>query len=163
VPNLTAASFACVQNASDLQVDKKYAWQIVAMNNHTIITKSDVWSFSTKKKEALVLPTADPVYIKLKKEEDASGSAIFWGNIRFDYLNETGDTEWNILIEDLTSSQHKSFIVIPDSLKLRRGQNLVNYEAIKDKRFIEKHQYLLKIVNSRNEVWQLRFEYRKPD
>ena len=163
IPNLVTTSFSFLQSTSAITLDKKYAWQVIAINNLTVITKSDIWSFSTKKEATAILPTADPVYIKLKKEDDNIGYTIFWENIRFDYMNETNDNVWDISIEDLTASQHKSFSITPDSTKLKRGRNLVSYEAFKDKRFIEKHQYLLKITNSRNEVWQLRFEYRKPD
>jgi hypothetical protein len=164
ISNLSIASYPYTNSSPALETGKKYAWQVIAMNNLSVITKSEVWSFITKEEVLPALQTKhDPGYIKLKKEGTHDGYAVFWGDLRFDYLNETNDNTWNIWIEDLTNSRHTSFALPLDSMTLKRGQNLVNYDAAADKRFVDKHQYLLKVVNSRNEVWQIRFEYRKKE
>jgi len=161
---LTTTNYPYTNNAASLEPGKKYAWQIIAMNNLTMITKSEVWSFSIKKDAfRSLLPKPDPVFIKIKKEGAQEGSVIFWGNLRFDFLNESTDQHWNIMIEDLTTARHSSFALPMDSVVLKRGQNLVNYDATVDKRFINKHQYSLRVINEHNEVWLLRFEYRKPE
>lgn len=162
--NLVVSQLLYAQNAPELQPNKQYAWQVVAMNNLSEITRSETWTFSIKPGATkLNLPLPDPVFIKLNKAGTQEGYAIAWGKLRFDYFNETMDSIWTILVEDLTTPQHSSFVLMLDSLKLKRGQNLVSYDALDDARFIDKHFYLLQVPNSRNEVWQLRFEYRKPD
>lgn len=162
--SLAATNFPYTHNAHALEPGKKYAWQILAMNNLTVIAKSETWTFLIKEDAVQgSLPKPDPVFFKLRKEGAHDGYAVCWGNLRFDYLNETSDTAWHVLLEDLTAPKHISFVIALDSTKLKRGQNLVNYDAAADKRFIDKHQYVIKVVNSRNEVWQLRFEYRKQD
>jgi hypothetical protein len=162
--NLATSNFQYMQNAPALQPEKEYAWQVTAMNKLTEIAKSESWSFTTKQPAATpVLPKPDPVYIKLLKAGDRNGYAVYWGDLRFDYLNETTDTVWNINVEDLSGAQHVSFDLPMDNIKLGRGQNLVSYKAAGDNRFIDKHLYVLKVSNSRNEVWQVSFEYRKQD
>lgn len=161
--NLAASNLQYAQNFPALLPDKEYAWQVIAFNNLTEIGKSEVWYFNTRQDAVTQIPKSEPVYIKLEKEGAQNGYAVCWGNLRFDYMNETSDSVWRILVEDLGSSRHTSFTLSLDSIKLKRGQNLIQYNATEDSRFINKHQYSLKILNSRNEVWQLRFEYRKPD
>lgn len=162
-PNIDATNYPYTGSLSQLQPGKQYAWQVIAMNNLTPVTKSEVWTFSIKPGAvAGVLPKADPVFFKLKKEGATDGYAVFWGRLRFDYLNETADNTWNISFEDISDSKHTAFTIPMDSTLLKRGQNLVNYDAASDRRFIDGHQYVVRVINSRNEVWLLRFEYRKP-
>lgn len=159
---LPATHFLYSQNTPVLEAGKIYAWQVTAMNNLAEITKSETWSFSISQ-DAVPgrISRADPSYFKLKKAGAQDGYAVYRGSVRFDYLNETTDTTWNIEVEDISEARHTRFALTLDSVKLIRGQNLVNYDAASDNRFIDKHQYLLKVMNSRKEVWQVRFEYRK--
>ncbi len=162
--NLAANNFQYTQSSPALSPNTQYAWQVIAFNNLNEIGKSETWYFNTKQDAtALPLLSREPAYIKLEKEGKQNGYAVFWGNLSFDYMNETGDTTLQILVEDLTNPRHTSFILPIDSIKLKRGQNLINYKAAEDSRFKNKHQYLLRLANSRNESWQLRFEYRKQD
>lgn len=163
-PGIIATNYPYNNQSSSLEAGKKYAWQIIAMNNQTPITKSEVWSFTTKGSPAEILaPKTESNYFKLRKKGMSDGYAVFWGKIRFEYYNETGDKVWDMRIDDLTSATHISFTLPMDSMILKRGQNLVDYDAAGDKRFIDKHRYLLTISNSQNEIWELRFEYRKAD
>jgi hypothetical protein len=162
--NLSDATYLYTPNEPSLLPGKVYAWQITATSNLSEIVKSEIWSFSTRKDVVMeALQGQEPSYTKLKKAGVMDGFGVYSGNIRFDYFNETNDTIWNIHVEDLTGARPISFSLQLDSVKLHRGKNLVNYATMNDKRFVDKHQYLLKVINSRNEVWQLRFEYRKPE
>jgi len=161
--NLAASNLQYLQSFPALIPDKEYAWQVIAFNNLTEVGKSEAWSFSTKQDAAPLPYKSDPVYTKLEKEGSQKGYAVCWGNLRFDYFNETSDSVWRISVEDLNAAKHTSFTLAFDTMKLKRGQNFIQYNAAEDARFINKHQYLIKVFNSRNEVWQLRFEYRKPD
>lgn len=160
--NVLASNLPYQQGAPALEPGKKYAWQVKAISNVSEINRSDTWSFTVAEKTTgpgRLRP--DPVYIKLKKAGSQEGNAIFWGDIRVDYLNTTADTAWHISIEDLSIPQSSSFTIPTQSIKLTRGQNLLAYPATDDRRFIDKHQYLLKVTDSKNEIWQIRFEYRK--
>jgi hypothetical protein len=162
--NLSAANYLYTPSAPQLLPGKQYAWRVIATNNLSEITKSETWSFTTNEETpGKPLPLNNPTYIKLKKAGAQDGYAVFNGNIRFDYFNETSDTSWNVQIEDLSNARHVSFALSLDNVKLAKGQNLVNYPAAEDKRFIHGHQYLLRVMNSNNEAWQIRFTYRKQD
>src|SRR5205823_11230375 len=96
----------------------------------------------------------------LKKDPDGS-YALFSGDIKFDYLNETTDSVWTINVYDVSENNRK---VLPmDSIPLKPGENLVKYPAEKAmKLFSDKHFYQLEVSNSRGELWRLRFEFLKP-
>jgi hypothetical protein len=162
--HLTTSNYLHAPSAPGLLSGKVYAWQVTATSNLSEIAKSEIWSFITKQDPAMeALQGQEPSFIKLKKAGAQDGFGVYSGNIRFDYYNETGDKIWNVQVEDLTAASHTSFSLQLDSMQLKRGQNLVNYNASRDKRFVDKHNYILKVINSGNEIWQLRFEYRKPD
>jgi hypothetical protein len=163
-PGITATNYPYSNQLTPLEAGKKYAWQIIAVNNSNVITKSEVWMFTTKTTTTTPLPPiAAPVYIKLRGKGMTEGYALFRGQLHFDYFNETNDIKWSISIQDLSDPGRISFNLPMDSLKIKRGQNLVDYDAHNDRRFIDGHQYLLKVISNTNETWQLRFEYRKPE
>lgn len=161
--NLSAANYLHTPNAPQLLPNKQYAWQVTATSNLSEIAKSEIWSLSTRQEMAAESAVTNQAFIKLKKGNSAGGFAVLKGNIRFDYFNETADSTWNIRVQDLSAKNLNVFTLSPDSTRLIRGQNLVDYAAGEDNRFIHGHQYLLQVVNSANEIWQLRFEYRKQD
>jgi hypothetical protein len=162
--HLAATNYLHTSNAPSLLPGKIYAWQVTATSNLSEIAKSETWVFTTHQETpGNPLTLANLTYIKLKKAGAQDGYAVFNGGLHFDYFNETADTIWNIRVEDLTGGRHISFLLPMDSVKLSRGQNLVNYPAADDKRFIHGHQYLLQVMNSNNEAWQIRFSYRKKD
>lgn len=145
-----------------LQIDKQYVWQVTALNNLSEVSKSEIWNFSLKhtSHKATILDI-NSTYLKLSKAESDAGKGIFQSKIRIAYINETSDTVWNILVKDL-SSLNSGFVIHPLQ-SLQPGQNLMEYDASNDLRFIDGHEYLLQIPNSRNELWQIKFIYRKSD
>lgn len=162
--NLAVSNYLYTPSAPQLQPGKQYAWRVTATNNLSEITKSETWSFTTGKEKPGNAPSpGNSTYIKLRKASGQEGYAVVKGNLHFDYFNETPDTSWDIRIEDLSGNKHASFSLAMDSMKLVRGQNLVDYPAAEDRRFIHGHQYLLQVINSNNEAWQIRFIYRKQD
>ena len=149
-------------SAPTLQLNKQYAWRVVAKSNESYFGKSETWVFTIKEfqiADSLIINSMP--YGELKKE-DQNSYAVFSEELKFDYLNETEDTTWNIAVYDLTSSNRKMILLNMDSIPLKAGQNLINYSTKNVPEFVDKHLYLLTVVNSRKESWRLRFEYRKP-
>ena len=149
-------------SAPSLELNKQYAWRVVAKSNETYIGKSETWVFSLKEfhnADSLIINQVP--YGELKRE-DQSSYAVFADELKFDYLNELEDSIWHISIYDLTSSDRKTILLNMDSIPLKPGQNLVNYSLKNITGFVDNHLYLLEVINSRKESWRLRFEYRKP-
>lgn len=161
--NISSPSLFYGQTSPLLEKAKLYAWQISAMNNLTEITKSETWDFSIGEKPAAVTLNSDPVYVKLKKESEGGGYCLFYGSLLFEHFNETSDTTWNVELLDISANKSNRIrIPMLDTLKMARGENLIKIqgESIGMK---DKHIYSLQIRNSRQETWQLKFEYRKEE
>lgn len=161
--NLAASNLLYPVSAPGLQFNQRYAWKINAKSNNSVVAQSEVWEFALKQFGS-VSQDGNRIqpFIELKKSPENAYS-IFVGDIKFSYLNETADSGWRVKIIDLTDLQKNPFQFAPDSLPLKRGQNLVEYNAKDNSYFVDKHIYQIELYNSRNEAWRLRFEYRKPN
>ncbi|MGZ8525390.1 MAG: hypothetical protein ACXWV1_13240, partial [Chitinophagaceae bacterium] len=150
-------------NAPPLELNKQYAWRVIAKSNEMQVGQSETWVFSTNDFARVDnILSFDLPFAKLKKD-DGGGYAIFVNELRFDYLNDNADTTWNLTVYDLSATEKKQVELVMDSIKLKSGQNLVRYDLSNNNDFINKHIYLLEVNNSRKETWRLRFEYRKQD
>ena len=151
------------QGAPALELDKLYAWRVIAKTGETRIGQSETWVFTIKefeKADSLVMHQLP--YGELRRE-DLPSYAVFTNGLKFDYLNEYGDTTWNLAVYDLLSPDRRKIHLNMDSTPLKPGQNLVSYDLRRAAGFVDKHLYLLEVINSRKESWRLRFEYRKSD
>lgn len=145
-----------------LELNKQYAWRIIAKSSEVQVGQSETWMFSIKEFNRVdSVHSSELPFAKLKKGEE-SGYAIFVKELKFDYLNENADSIWNLAVYDLSTVERKQAGLVMDSIILKPGQNLIKYDVSNSTDFIDKHIYLLEIINSRKESWRLRFEYRKP-
>lgn len=160
--NVSSTTLLYPLSAAALQYDKPYAWRIVAKNNGSVVGTSEAWQFSLKHFGSLqnIAVTEQP-YVELKKNPETA-YAIFINEIKFSYPNEASDSLWNIRVFDLSSNRSEVTDLL-DTVPLKKGQNLINYDATQNEFFSDKHFYHLEITSSRNEVWRMRFEYRKPE
>jgi len=159
-PGLNSTNYPYPGGASQLETGKKYAWRVVARNNDAVVGRSEAWWF-TLKQPAANKPTGNyQPFAKLKKGDQLS-YAIAYDNVKFEYLNETTDTIWNMNVVDLSSAGRKDMHIQMDSVSLKTGVNLISIPADRLEQFTDKHIYLLQVRNSREELWQLKFEYRR--
>jgi hypothetical protein len=152
------------QSAAALEAGKQYAWRISAKSNAAVVGQSETWQFSIRQfaKGDSTSKGGTP-YVRLKKDPEG-GYALFAGVIKFDYYNETADSTWNYRLYDLSTAQRNTVAVpLLDTLELRPGHNLVQYDASGNSGFTDRHIYLLEVKNSRNETWRMMFEYRRPN
>jgi hypothetical protein len=154
--NVRTNHFQYPISSPPLEKEKIYAWGVVAKNNTAPVASSDVWTFSLSSKK---LTPISSYYYQLKKGEDGS-LVLCNGQLHYEYMNEANDKNVQISVYDITASRHE--FVFESKLPLRFGQNLLQLELKKGK-YTDKHTYLLELINSRQEKWYLKFEYRKPD
>jgi hypothetical protein len=160
---VNGASLLYPLSAKALEYDKTYAWRVTATSSGTAAAQSETWTFKVKKFERIDSNRfAGLPYVKLSKD-DHSGYAVSVNSLKFEYFNETSDTAWNISFYNLSQKSRRPLDVRMDTIRLRRGQNLVNLKLDKHSGFKEKNFYLMELKNSRGEIWRLRFEFRKKD
>ncbi|MET0637783.1 MAG: hypothetical protein ABWZ25_17265 [Chitinophagaceae bacterium] len=160
VSSLATPFYPYPASAPSLEYGKNYAWRVTVKNGISPVSLSEVWAFTPKQfneRDSTISMVAP--FAKLRKD-DLMAYGIALGNLRFDYFNETADTVWNLKVLDITQAKNSVINLPMDSIPLKRGQNLITI-SLEPLGFVDKHIYLLEIANSRNEVWRLRFEYRK--
>jgi len=156
-------SFMYPAGAQRLEQNKTYAWRISAKSNDSRIAETETWSFTLKNSNTEnILKGHDLPYVKLSKE-DRGGYAISLDELKFDYLNESGERIWNLKIVDITDKNKKLISVEMDSIPLKPGQNLVKLNLKRHNGFVNKHLYQMEVANSRQEVWRLKFEFRRSE
>lgn len=160
---IASTSFQYNAGFPSLQLDKQYAWRIIAKSNGVSVGQSETWTFSIKEFNRVdTLEESELPFAKLQKDGGV-GYAIFTNELKFDYLNENADSTWDLSIVDLSKAEKKQVTLSMDTISLRAGQNLIKYDVSHHPDFMDKHLYLMEIINSRNESWKLRFEIRKPE
>lgn len=147
-----------------LESSRQYAWQVIALDHSAALTKSEIWSFTTSDKPIQALPKSDASFIKLSKAGADMGRTVFFGALSFEYVNETTDSVWHVQLFDLSASHKRALrIATLDTMQMAQGENLVRIPVDQVRGLKKDHMYLLQLTNSRQEKWQLHFEYRKED
>jgi len=148
-------------NAPALEVNKQYAWRVIAKSNNAPIGQSQTWSFSIKPQaKADSIGSNDMPYVELKKEP--SGYAIFSKALKFKYVNESDDSLLHAVIYDLTAKEKQGYVLPAELWPLKPGLNLIQCPIAVNSFFVDKHLYLLDITDSHRQTWQLRFLYTSP-
>jgi hypothetical protein len=139
---------------TSLDTGKLYAWRIVAMNNGSPAAMSDIWTFRVTTGPLPTLHITHSPYLTLKRELDpsvATGSAT----MRFNYDNVPADTSVRYTITSLSDPGNP--VVQQGQLTLVRGENLLEITLSKTAGYDRKKIYLFRLVNGRNESWNLKF------
>jgi hypothetical protein len=147
---------------SELDTAKLYAWQVAARSSNNAIAKSEIFTFKVRDYNLdTTRLIAHDFYVPLKMVNDASFTS-FGNQVKFEYLNELNDSSARISIQDV-SEANNSVAADSASVHLSFGQNFITKDITGFSGLISKHIYLLELINSKQEHWYLKFEYRKPD
>jgi hypothetical protein len=141
--NLAVNSLQYPPALPELGYDKTYAWQVAAKSSNNAIAKSDIFTFSIKQYTPDTLQRPG-------------------GNGYYEYLNDINDTAARISICEITGTARTRINLDNDAVKLRFGYNYLVTDAGNSSGLKDKHIYLLELINSKQERWYLKFEYRAP-
>lgn len=159
--NIKYTNFQYPLSAPTLDSSKVYAWRVAAKNNMIPVANSEIWTFHLKRADSIVnLPIKEGAFVKLKREEDAA-VAVISGVIKYSYFNEANDSLVHFFIADITASTRRQLSADPSMQQVHFGQNLIELDLRGNSFLLNKHIYLLQLINSRKEKWYLKFEYKK--
>ena len=159
--NHSGTSFQYPGSITALDTGKTYAWQVAANNNGLFIAKSEVWIFKVKAQAFDNMSyQRETSYFRLKQE---SSNAYFVcdGVLKFEYQNELNDNTVSFSIYDVTTKEKNKIQLPQNNIGLKFGQNFIDYDIREKNGIINGHFYLVELVNSRNENWSGRFEYKQ--
>ncbi len=160
--NVSFTNFQYPLSSPELDSSKLYAWRITAKNNMSPIANSEVWSFRVRQfgLDTSMGTPAVPLFAKLKREEDAA-YMICTGVLRFEYLHELNEPSVQVNIIDISDAGRRQIQLDSTSMPVQFGQNFQQLDLRNNQGMINKHMYLLELVNTRKEKWYLKFEYRE--
>ncbi len=159
--NLFIANLQYPLSLPELSIKKTYAWQVTAKSGNSPIGKSEVWAFTLKQNDNFLSTKEDAgFYSKMKMDPEAS-YGMAKGTLKYSYVNELNDKEVAIRIFDITKAGQKELLLEGSTVPLQFGENFKEMDFTEQGGLADKHLYLLELVNSQNEHWYLRFEYRR--
>lgn len=162
-PDIVSSFLLYAASAPALEYDKQYAWRIMAKSNGTVVSTSEIWSFTLAHEQNITsLKTNGLPYSKLTKA-DQPGYSLQVNFLKFEYLNEAGDSTWNAKVYDVTTPFVDTVALRFDTILMKPGQNLINLDLTNKTVFTDRHYYLLELTNQWNEKWRLRFEFRRKE
>lgn len=145
----------------ELDSSKLYAWRIMAKNNTAPIANSEIWSFRVKQYEQDTARHAGAGYFARLSREENAAYIICNGVLRFEFPNETSNTTADIQITDVSNTRRSRLVLDSTRYKVRYGQNFMQIDLRENNGLIDKHIYLLELINAKKERWYLKFEYRE--
>ena len=161
--DLAVSSLLYPASLPELGTNKTYAWQVAAKSSNNAIAKTDIWTFTVKQYTPDTVQNRDSkgYYVPLKRENDAAYTTST-GLVRYEYLNEINDTAARISICEITGTARTPVNLNTNQVKLRYGYNYLLTNLMSNSDMKDKHIYLLELINSKQERWYLKFEYRAP-
>jgi len=147
----------------ELDTGVLYAWQIVATNNATPVSKSEVYTFRVKKLNPDPTSQVQRKYFTVLKTVNDESYFITDGVLRFAYFNEINDTSIHVVIHDLSTAASVRSQLQPrtSDLPVHYGLNYETFDLSEQNLLGLNHNYLLEFVNSRKDHFYLKFQYVK--
>lgn len=139
---------------TNLEAGKTYAWQVAAMDGNRFGGKSEVWTF-TVMPDSVKKIINSAAYTKLELQ-GANSSIVHQGILKMEYINRFADSVVQLSIHK-QGDRRKPYTV---QLKVSSGQNLLEYNLNGRMRLDESGTYQVQLINSRKEVWGMRFNAR---
>ncbi len=140
----------------ELEHSKKYAWQVTAYKNQTILTRSEIWEFTVNSPLPANKVIEDTGYRNI---EDMLGGNYYIANgeLRFAVINSYEDQNLNYSITPLSNVKTK--IRKLPKLKLVSGSNMIKMDLYAIGSFTNGDSYLLEVNLPNGNVKSLRFLY----
>lgn len=155
VTDVPTSSLVYPPSAPSLIVGQTYAWQVWGVKDATILTKSEIWTF-TVDCSADTAQTSRDSYRELSDNLDAA-SYIAKGSVHFSFYNPYGPYVLTYSITDL-SKQNKPVKRLPE-LRCSTGYNKYDLDLTDIGGFTSGDQYLLQFKPLEGKTLLLRFIY----
>jgi hypothetical protein len=154
--NIVGNSLFYPVNAPELREGQRYVWQVIVYSAQTILSRSEVWTFTLQCKEERKDTISDS-YRELKEVTD--GNFYVANNyLRFSFVNPyaAGDLNYSIVGVSDPSSIVKGL----PKLKMTTGINKYDLYLSENRSFKDGQEYLLKVQLPNNRNLTLRFIYK---
>jgi hypothetical protein len=143
--------------APQLEKGKKYAWQVTAYKDQTVLNRTEIWSFTVDCRDT-VKKITDDGYRDI--EDLAKGNYyIAAGTLKFALVNPYQGQELRYQVTSLNKPDKK--IKHLPKLKLQTGINQINIDLSVTGSFDDNNYYIIKVWLPNGTVKSLRFLYKE--
>jgi hypothetical protein len=143
---------------TNLETGKTYVWQVVAKDAGRFGGKSEVWKFTVMPDSVAEIISAAP-YIKLKKQNNEA-TILHQGVLKMEYFNASVDSAVHAEVYRVSETNNKRKQKLSFELRVKRGQNFLEYNINNKIRLDEEAVYEVKLYNSSKESWYMKFTPR---
>lgn len=144
--------------APQLVKGKKYAWQVTAYKDQTVLNRSEIWEFTVDCQDS-VKKAADDGYRNI--EDLSKGNYyIATGLLKFALVNPYQAQNLNYEIRSINNPEKK--IKGLPKIKLQTGHNQINIDLGMARGMNDQQYYILKVWIPGGMVKSLRFLYEEP-
>jgi len=136
---------------------KKYAWQVTAYKDQTVINRSEVWEFTLDCKEEKEVVEDDNGYRDI--EDLVKGNYyVARGSVKFSLVNSYNEQPLKYSIQCVTDPNQKMRSL--PKVKLKRGRNKIHLDFSRNYSFKDEYSYILKVYLPDGMSKSLRFVFR---
>ena len=140
---------------TDLQQGKSYVWQVAAKDGGRFGGKSEVFTFTVIPDSVAKIIDAAP-YIKLA-ENNMQTTVLHQGVLRMEYFNTLPDTTVKVQAYILSDKAAGGRQQLSFNMVVKPGQNFLEYKINNRIRLNETSVYEVKLTNSLDEHWLMKF------
>ncbi|MFS2186175.1 DUF928 domain-containing protein [Mucilaginibacter sp. Mucisp84] len=158
--NLTAPVLVFPPVARELQPEKKYAWQVTAFKDQTILNRSEIWEFNVHCPDTLQ-KKVDSASFRFIEDLAQGNRYLALGSVRFAVVNPYVKQELHYKIRALDQPDKK--IKHLPKLLLVNGRNELVVELSGNSAFKNGKFYVMDVTLPDGTVKSLRFEYEDPN
>ncbi len=140
---------------TDLEEGKTYVWQVAAYDLERFAGKSQVWAFTVMPDSVSNIISSAP-FVKLSRQ-NSEPTILHQGVLKMEYFNSLPDSIVNVEVYKISQTSRKAARPMSFQLKVKAGQNFLEYEFIGRVHLDESAVYQATLVNGRKEKWQMKF------
>jgi hypothetical protein len=144
--------------SKELLVGKKYAWQVTAYKDQTVINRSEIWQFEVNCKDSTANVIESDYGYRDIDDLTKGNYYVAEGLVKFAITNPYQEQKLNYNIICLTDPKSKQRGL--PKLTLKRGQNKIKLDLSHNGSFKDGYSYIMKIQLANGIFKSLRFIYK---
>ncbi len=145
--------------SKDLAEGKKYAWQVTAYKDQTVINRSEVWEFKIDCKDSIANVHEDDYGYRDIEDLVKGNYYVAEGLVKFAVVNSYNEQNLKYEVSCITDPGLK--IRSLPKIKLKKGQNKIKLDFSHNFSFKNDYSYILKARLPNGTTKSLRFIYKE--
>ncbi|MCZ4222504.1 DUF928 domain-containing protein [Pedobacter rhodius] len=144
--------------SKELIPGKKYAWQVTAYKDQTVINRSEIWQFTVNCKDSIANVVESEYGYRSIEDLNKGNYYVAEGYVKFAVVNSYQEQKLKYEITCITDV--KSKVRSLPRVTLKRGQNKIRLDISRNSSFKDGYSYIMSAHMPNGTVKSLRFIYK---